>query len=174
MNIADVFRWISPPIYLQYITMNTFLAPGPRGVATLVPVSNDKIQITLLILGRCALSNLVDWASGNGRTKTRAPLAWRSSIYLSPHFHHSIFIFISPRGKMKESGKRVENWERKKVQFTVYARLKNLCPICFLIWTSSSQAMKLIFVVKILLSLLLPLSVSLTPRGCDRNGNCYI
>ena len=34
----------------------TFLAPGPRGVAALVPVSNDKIQITILILGRGALS----------------------------------------------------------------------------------------------------------------------
>ena len=80
----------------------------PWGVAALVPVSNDKIQITLLILGRCALSNLVDWASGNGRTKTRAPLAWRSSIYLSPHFHHSIFIYQSSgkdEGKWKTSGK---------------------------------------------------------------------
>ena len=34
--------------------------------------------------------------------------------------------------------------------------------------------MKLIFVVKILLSLLLLLSVSLTPRGWDGNGNGYI
>ena len=38
-----------------YLT-NTFLAPVPRGVAALVPVSDDKIQITLLILGRDALS----------------------------------------------------------------------------------------------------------------------
>ena len=37
-----------------YLT-NTFLAP--RGVAALVPVSDDKTQITLLILGRGALSN---------------------------------------------------------------------------------------------------------------------
>ena len=34
--------------------------------------------------------------------------------------------------------------------------------------------MKLIFVVKILLSLLFLLSVSLTPRGWDGNGNGYI
>ena len=34
--------------------------------------------------------------------------------------------------------------------------------------------MKLIFVVKILLSLLLLLSVSLTPRGCDGYENGYI
>ena len=33
-----------------------FLATGPRGVAALVPVSDDKIQITLQILGRYALS----------------------------------------------------------------------------------------------------------------------
>ena len=35
---------------------NTFLAPVPRGVAALVPVSDDKTQITLLILGQGALS----------------------------------------------------------------------------------------------------------------------
>ena len=33
---------------------NMFLAPCPRGVATLVP--EDKIQITLVILGQDALS----------------------------------------------------------------------------------------------------------------------
>ena len=47
-------------------------------------------------------------------------------IFTIQHFISSI---ISPRGKMKESGKRVENWERKKVQFTVYACLKNFCLI---------------------------------------------
>ena len=36
---------------------NTFLAPPPRGVAALVSVSDDKIQITILILRRGALSN---------------------------------------------------------------------------------------------------------------------
>ena len=36
---------------------NTFLAPGPRGVATFVAVSDDKIQITILVLGRGALFN---------------------------------------------------------------------------------------------------------------------
>ena len=92
-------------------------------------------------------------------------------LFTSLHIFTIQSSFISPRGKMKESGKRVKNGERKKVQFTVYAWLKNLCPICFLIWTSSSQAMKLIFVVKILLSLLFLLSVSLTPRGWDGNGN---
>ena len=35
---------------------NTFLAPPPRGVAALVSVSDDKIQITILILRRGALS----------------------------------------------------------------------------------------------------------------------
>ena len=35
---------------------NTFLAPAPRGVAALVPVSDDKTQIILLILMRGALS----------------------------------------------------------------------------------------------------------------------
>ena len=37
---------------------NTFLAPPPRGVAALVSVSDDKIQTTLLILRRGALSRL--------------------------------------------------------------------------------------------------------------------
>ena len=36
---------------------NTFLAPPPRGVAALVSVSDDKIQITILILRRDALSS---------------------------------------------------------------------------------------------------------------------
>ena len=36
---------------------NTFLAPPPRGVAALVSVSDDKIQITILILRRGALSS---------------------------------------------------------------------------------------------------------------------
>ena len=54
-------------------------------------------------------------------------------LFTSLHIFTIQSSFISPRGKMKESGKRVENWERKKVQFTVYARLKNLCSICFLI-----------------------------------------
>ena len=36
---------------------NTFLAPAPRGVATLAPVSDDKTQTTLLIPGRGALSS---------------------------------------------------------------------------------------------------------------------
>ena len=35
---------------------NTFLAPPPRGVAALVSVSDGKIQITILILRRGALS----------------------------------------------------------------------------------------------------------------------
>ena len=35
---------------------NTFLAPPPRGVVALVSVSDDKIQITILILRRGALS----------------------------------------------------------------------------------------------------------------------
>ena len=35
---------------------NTFLAPPPRGVVALVSVSDDKIQITMLIPGRSALS----------------------------------------------------------------------------------------------------------------------
>ena len=35
---------------------NTFLAPPPRGVAALVSVSDDKIQITILRLRRGALS----------------------------------------------------------------------------------------------------------------------
>ena len=47
-------------------------------------------------------------------------------LFTSLHIFTIQSSFISPRGKMKESGKRVENWERKKVQFTVYARLKNL------------------------------------------------
>ena len=38
---------------------NTFLAPPPRGVAALVSVSDDKIQITILILRRGALSSEV-------------------------------------------------------------------------------------------------------------------
>ena len=41
---------------------NTFLAPPPRGVAALVSVSDDKIQITILILRRGALSrNTCKW-----------------------------------------------------------------------------------------------------------------
>ena len=35
---------------------NTFLAPPPRGIVALVSVSDDKIQITILILRRGALS----------------------------------------------------------------------------------------------------------------------
>ena len=35
---------------------HTFFARAPRGVAALVPGSDDKIQITLLILGRGVLS----------------------------------------------------------------------------------------------------------------------
>ena len=35
----------------------TFLAPPPRGVAALVSVTDDKIQLTILILGRVALSS---------------------------------------------------------------------------------------------------------------------
>ena len=35
---------------------NTFLIPLPRGVVALVSVSDDKIQITILILRRGALS----------------------------------------------------------------------------------------------------------------------
>ena len=38
---------------------NTFLAPGPRGVAALVPISDDKIQIILLTMGLGAFSSLV-------------------------------------------------------------------------------------------------------------------
>ena len=38
---------------------NTFLAPPPRGVVALVSVSDDKIQITILILRRGALSTLL-------------------------------------------------------------------------------------------------------------------
>ena len=38
---------------------NTFLAPPPRGVAALVSVSDVKIQITILILRRGALSTLI-------------------------------------------------------------------------------------------------------------------
>ena len=41
---------------------NTFLAPPPRGVAALVSVSDDKIQITILILRRGALSTF-SWQS---------------------------------------------------------------------------------------------------------------
>ena len=39
-----------------------FLATGPRGVAALVPVSDDKIQISLLILRRGALSTLFSFS----------------------------------------------------------------------------------------------------------------
>ena len=42
---------------------NTFLAPPPRGVAALVSVSDDKIQITILILRRGALSINDCWPS---------------------------------------------------------------------------------------------------------------
>ena len=41
----------------RHFLATTFLAPAPTGVVSLVPVSNDKIQITaLLMLGRGALS----------------------------------------------------------------------------------------------------------------------
>ena len=42
---------------------NTFLAPPPRGVAALVSVSDDKIQTTILILRRGALSKFLTCSS---------------------------------------------------------------------------------------------------------------
>ena len=39
---------------------NNFLAPPPRGVVALVSVSDDKMQMTILILRRGALSNFPD------------------------------------------------------------------------------------------------------------------
>ena len=52
-NLPFPARW-KPQRWL-YLA-NTFLAPPPRGVVALVSVSDDKIQITILILRRGALS----------------------------------------------------------------------------------------------------------------------
>ena len=56
---AKYFSQQSPFIFLAQKSLylaNTFLGPAPRGVAALVSVSDDKIQITMLIPGRSALS----------------------------------------------------------------------------------------------------------------------
>ena len=56
---AKYFSQQSPFIFLAQKSLylaNTFLGPAPRGVAALVSVSDDKIQITILILRRGALS----------------------------------------------------------------------------------------------------------------------
>ena len=50
---AKYFSQQSPFIFLAQKSLylaNTFLGPAPRGVAALVSVSDDKIQITILIL----------------------------------------------------------------------------------------------------------------------------
>ena len=52
-NLPFPARW-KPQRWL-YLA-NTFLAPPPRGVVALVSVSDDKIQITILILRRGAVS----------------------------------------------------------------------------------------------------------------------
>ena len=56
---AKYFSQQSPFIFLAQKSLylaNTFLGPAPRGVAALVSVSDDKIQITMLIPGWSALS----------------------------------------------------------------------------------------------------------------------
>ena len=55
--ILKLQKWV-------YLT-NTFLAPGPGGVAALVLVSDDGIQMKLLILGRGALSTVQDSSIGS-------------------------------------------------------------------------------------------------------------